>query len=70
MGKSIVAAIKAEQGWTMNAPKCANCVHYSSDIVEVIQQFGGYLTEKNIRCILGGFSTKKSAWCKKHALRG
>lgn len=66
-GEMKVAERKEEQGWTMDNPQCKNCDFYSSDIKMIKSQWSSqeYKQETDIRCTLGKFATKKTAWCKK-----
>ena len=41
---------------------CSNCKYFSSDFLDI----DGYLQEKNMRCILGGFAVRKPAVCREH----
>jgi len=45
---------------------CSNCQYFRSDFVENKWK---YVEEKNIRCVLHGFSVKKSANCHGHEFK-
>lgn len=57
---------KKKQGYVRpgKGPICRNCKHYTSKIG---QDQWGFQTEGHMKCLLGGFATKKTAWCKKYS---
>lgn len=61
-----VSEKKEVQGFTKDSPKCANCIHYQSEVIVNSTIYGDYKQEKNIHCGFGGFKVGKSNWCKLH----
>lgn len=45
---------------------CANCVFFSSTILEREEYGAKWVQEKNLRCVRGGFAVKKMASCVEH----
>src|SRR3990167_508111 len=63
---------KEEQHYSEKPLTCSNCRHYASDKIEHDAAFSWskpYVTEKNKRCTIGGFSVKSMAWCELHVLK-
>lgn len=57
---------KKAQGYVDKATPmtCSNCAHFKSEKVD-IGIYSPYITDKNIRCGIGGFAVKKNATCNK-----
>ena len=65
---SKISEKKAEMGYRTTLDCCATCAHYSSALNEkTCQAYPGntmtWTEEKEIRCTLGGFKTRKTAVC-------
>ncbi|MBB5509582.1 hypothetical protein [Paraburkholderia atlantica] len=63
---------KETQGWRKLPDTCSTCIHFSFERIEEKSKWGGsaiYITEKNLRCTLGGFKTGKSNVCDYHKLK-
>lgn len=45
---------------------CSNCSHFMSEFVENEWK---YMEEKNIHCVIGGFSIKRTANCNLHVFK-
>lgn len=60
--------LKSDMGYNPKPvhPMCINCTSYRSDMVTEKHAFGEWIGEKNMRCTLGQFATKKTATCSKH----
>jgi hypothetical protein len=58
---------KEKQGYT-RIKNCGNCSHFTCD-VEKSGWNSQYMTEKNLRCGVGGFKVHKTAVCDIHVLR-
>lgn len=59
---------KEEQGYVAKAVPmtCGNCAHFESDFKNSTGYFGGgYQTEINLRCGIGGFAVKKMGTCSR-----
>jgi len=57
---------KLSQNYVTKAvPKtCMNCANYRSDLIPYTSWSGMvYQTEKNMKCVIGGFSVKKMGSC-------
>ena len=58
---------KQAQGYEQKPviPVCMNCKHYQSKMHECPGiWYGPYVTEKELRCGIGGFAVKKMGTCK------
>lgn len=56
--------LKEDIGFTKVLPSCVNCTHYESE--EHMNDYS-QLVEKNIRCSLHNFATKKMSICNDYA---
>lgn len=65
---SAQAEAKARQGYVdkLIPNTCTNCVFFSSTIQEENRWGQVWTTEKNLRCVKGGFAVKKMASCDDH----
>lgn len=54
---------KEMQRYTTNNPVCGNCVNFSSTHEPVVR---GWTKETKMRCSIGGFAVKKTAYCNEH----
>jgi hypothetical protein len=64
--------LKKEIGYTKEAPTCQVCEHFTSDISYRPSAFtlNDIKEEKNIRCGLYCFATKKTTYCESFARKG
>ena len=59
---------KKSQGFRKTPDTCANCVHFTMDVVEVKVSWERaiFTEEKNKRCGKGGFAVGKNNTCDQH----
>jgi hypothetical protein len=57
---------KDKQGYTKTPRTCSNCESFKSKKSE--NQFG-WIDEKEMRCMLGGFKVNKTSVCNEHILK-
>jgi len=71
---SKISEKKTEMGYRTTLDCCATCAHYSSREEPVsVNTWSGvysYKEEKEIRCTLGGFKTRKTAVCDHFKKKG
>lgn len=63
---------KAAQNYRRTPDTCGNCANYSSETVKHKASFSwsnDYTTEKNMRCLVGGFKVHKTATCDLHLIK-
>jgi hypothetical protein len=64
---SKVAKAKEVQGFQVKPihPRCADCKNFSFDVIREKSTWGSaiYVSEKNLRCTLGGFKVGKNSTC-------
>ena len=65
--KSKVQVMKEAQGYIENSPACCGtCANYCREVVTMPaadKWSKPYQTEKNKRCVIGGFAVKKQSHC-------
>lgn len=58
---------KEMQHYTMNNPVCQNCENFRSNVEVVTEGWNkGETKETKMRCNIGGFAVKKTAYCNEH----
>lgn len=60
---------KETQGWRKTGPNCGNCQNFTSEKTPVVNRFGSFIKEHNLRCGLGEFKIGKSNWCDEHKFK-
>lgn len=65
------AQAKLDQGYTRTPHTCAQCEHYSSEIIVKKSNWGGppHNIEANLRCGVGKFKIHKTAHCNQWRLK-
>jgi len=53
---------KDRQDYTRELKTCGNCAHFKCDS----EKWNGYITERNLRCGIGGFKVHKTATCNEY----
>lgn len=57
---------KINQGFRKTPYTCSNCAHFSS---QSSTNTYGWVGEKQLRCLIGGFKVGKTNVCNKHELK-
>lgn len=58
---------KESQQYTTNNPVCQNCEHFRSDVDVVTEGWNkGQTKETKMRCDIGRFAVRKTAYCDLH----
>lgn len=61
---------KERQGWVAKSiHNCANCQHFTSDVVVMKGPYSDWTRETNVRCGKGAFKTGKASFCNDWAAK-